>query len=104
VSADPYDTVPTLWDRHSARIVPALVAALTVVLLVVAFPPFHSPEAAYVCLAPGIFWAYMRPRLKVFAWTMLAAQAVAWTINLRWLHPVTWPGLFLLGPIVGVWT
>jgi hypothetical protein len=57
-----------------------------------------------VCLAPGIYWSYLRPRLKVFAWTLFAAQAVAWTINLSWLHPVTWAGLFLLGPIVGTWT
>ena len=101
---DPYDPVPTFWDRHSAWIAPVVVGVLTVVLLVAAFPPFHSPEAAYVCLAPGIYWSYLRPRLRVFAWTLFAAQAIAWTINLRWLHPVTWPGLFLLGPIVGTWT
>jgi hypothetical protein len=73
-------------------------------LLVVAFPPFQAPEAAYACLAPGVFWAYLRPRLRVYAWTMFAAQAVAWTINLSWLHPVTWVGLFVLGPLVGAWT
>jgi apolipoprotein N-acyltransferase len=104
LSPDPYDTVPTFWDRHSKAIAPVVVGVLTVVLMVAAFPPLHSPEAAYVCLAPGIFWAYLRPRLKVYAWTLFAAQAVAWTINLSWLHPVTWAGLFLLGPIVGTWT
>jgi apolipoprotein N-acyltransferase len=85
-------------------LVPVIVGALTIGLLVVAFPPFHAPEAAYVCLVPGIFWAYLRPRLKLYAWTMFAAQAAAWTINLSWLHPVTWAGLFALGPIVGAWT
>jgi apolipoprotein N-acyltransferase len=104
LTPDPYDPVPTFWDRHSEAVVPVVVAVLTVVLLVAAFPPLHTPEAAYVCLAPGIFWAYLRPRLKVYAWTLFAAQAVAWTINLSWLHPVTWAGLFLLGPIVGAWT
>jgi apolipoprotein N-acyltransferase len=73
-------------------------------LLVAAFPPLHSPEAAYACLAPGLFWAYLRPPLKVYAWTLFAAQAVAWTINLWWLHPVTWVGLAVLGPLVGAWT
>jgi apolipoprotein N-acyltransferase len=104
LSPDPYDPVPTFWERHSEWIAPVSVFALTVVLLVSAFPPYHSPEAAYVCLAPGIFWAYLRPRLKVYAWTLFAAQAVAWTLNLSWLHPVTWAGLFLLGPITGAWT
>jgi apolipoprotein N-acyltransferase len=104
LTPDPYDPVPTFWDRHSEWIAPVVVGVLTVVLLVAAFPPFHSPEAAYVCLAPGIYWSYLRPRLRVFAWTMFAAQAVAWTINLSWLHPVTWAGLILLGPIVGTWT
>ena len=104
MSPDPYDVVPTFWDRHREWIAPAVVSALTVFLLVAAFPPLHAPEAAYACLAPGVFWAYLRPRLRVYAGTMLAAQAVAWTINLSWLHPVTWAGLFVLGPLVGVWT
>ena len=34
---------------------------------------------------------------------MLGAQAVAWLIMLGWLHNVTWVGLALLGPLVGVW-
>lgn len=104
MSADPYDVVPTYWERHVSELVPVVVAVMTVVLLVVSFPPYPAPEFAYACLIPGIYWAYLRPRLKVFAWTMFAAQAVAWTINLSWLHPVTWGGLFLLGPLVGAWT
>jgi len=104
VSPDPYDTVPSFWDRHHSRIAPVAAAVLAVFLLVVAFPPFQAPEAAYACLVPGLFWAYLRPRLKVYAWTMFAAQSVAWTINLSWLHPVTWAGLLVLGPIVGAWT
>ena len=104
MSPDPYDPVPTFWDRHSWWSAPVLVGALTAFLMVAAFPPLHSPEAAYACLVPGVYWAYLRPRLKVYAWTMFAAQAVAWTINLSWLHPVTWVGLFILGAIVGAWT
>jgi apolipoprotein N-acyltransferase len=74
-----------------------------VILAVGAFPPFKAPEFAYAMLVPGIYWAYTRPPLKVFAWTMFAAQAVAWTLLLGWLHNVTWGGLFLLGPFVGAW-
>ena len=104
MSADPYDAVPTYWERHSQRLIPLVVGVLTVALLVASFPPHHLGDFAYGCLVPALFWAYLRPRFKVYAWTVLAAQAVAWTINLSWLHPVTWAGLFLLGPIVGVWT
>lgn len=104
MSPDPYQPVPTFWERHSNWVAPAVVGLLTALLLVLAFPPFHEPEVAYACLVPGIFWAYLRPRLKTYCWTIFAAQAVAWTINLSWLHPVTWVGLFILGPLVGVWT
>lgn len=76
---------------------------LTVVLTVLSFPPFKIPEAAYAMLLPGVFWAYTRPRFGVFAVTLLAAQAVAWTILLSWLHHVSWLGLALLGPFVGIW-
>ena len=104
MNPDPYEAVPTFWDRHSEWIAPVSAFGLTAFLLVASFPPFHAPEAAYACLAPCIFWAYLRPRLKIYAWTMFAAQALAWTINLRWLHPVTWTGLLILGPLVGAWT
>lgn len=100
---DPYAPVPTVWQRHAEYIAALAVFAFTVVLTVVAFPPFKTPEFAYACLVPAIFWAYTRPRLKLYGWTMFAAQAVAWTILLGWLHHVTWVGLFLLGPFVGAW-
>jgi apolipoprotein N-acyltransferase len=102
-SKDPYDVPPTFWQQHATSAAPAAVFLCTVVLAVGSFPPYHAPELAYAMLVPGIFWAYLRPRLKVFAWTMFAAQAVAWTILLGWLHNVTWPGLLLLGPFVGAW-
>jgi apolipoprotein N-acyltransferase len=104
LSPDPYDPVPTFWERHSASVAPVAAAVLTAFLLVAAFPPHHVPECAYCCLVPGVLWAYMRPRFKPYAWVMFAAQAVGWTINLSWLHPVTWVGMFILGPFVGAWT
>ncbi|HVU32559.1 MAG TPA: apolipoprotein N-acyltransferase [Opitutaceae bacterium] len=100
---DPYALRPTFLDRHADAVAAGAVFLFTVVLGVVAFPPYGAPEAAYAMLVPGIFWAYTRPSLKLYAWTLGAAQAVAWTILLGWLHHVTWVGLFLLGPFVGLW-
>ena len=100
---DPYAPRPSLLQRHAGYVAAAAVFVFTVVLAVASFPPFHAPEFAYAMLVPGIFWAYTGPRLKLFAWTMFAAQAVAWTIILGWLHHVTWGGLLLLGPFVGAW-
>jgi apolipoprotein N-acyltransferase len=80
-----------------------VVGALTVILAVGSFPPFKAPEFAYAMLVPGIYWAYTRPRWKLYVTTILIAQAIAWTILLGWLHHVTWAGLLLLGPFVGAW-
>ena len=101
--ADPYEPRPSFWQRHAEAVAAVVVFGLTVLLTVLAFPPFHAPEFACAFAIPGAFWAYTRPRLKIFAWTMFAAQAVAWTILLGWLHNVTWLGLGLLGPFVGAW-
>ena len=101
--ADPYDRPPNWWQRRGREVVAAVVFVATVVLTVLAFPPFRFPEAAYAMLLPGILWAYTRPGFRLYASTMLAAQAVAWTILLSWLHHVTWFGWLLLGPFIGVW-
>jgi apolipoprotein N-acyltransferase len=100
---DPYAPQPTFWQQHGAWLAPVAVFLSTAVLTVMAFPPYSAPEFAYAFAAPAILWAYARPRLKVYAWTLFAAQAVAWTILLCWLRHVTWVGLFLLGPFVGAW-
>lgn len=100
---DPYAPRATFLQRHAERLAAGAVFVLTVVLALIAFPPFRIPEAAYAMLVPGIYWAYTRPDLRVFAATLFAAQAVAWTLLLGWLHHVTWPGLLLLGPFVGAW-
>jgi apolipoprotein N-acyltransferase len=91
------------WTRHGWWSAPAAVFLTTVVLTVLSFPPFETAELAYAFAAPAILWAYRRPRWRVFAAVVLGAQAVAWTIILAWLHHVTWVGLFLLGPVIGVW-
>lgn len=102
-SLDPYEPRPSFAQRHAGPITVVTVFGFTVALAVLAFPPFRIPELAYAMLVPGCFWAYRRPRLKVYAATMFAAQAVAWTVLLGWLHHVTWGGLLLLGPFVGAW-
>ena len=100
---DPYDAKPSFVQRHAKQIAALVVGVLTVVLAVFSFPPYDMPQFAYAMLVPGVYWAYTRPSLKLYASTILVAQAVAWTIILGWLHHVTWVGLFLLGPFVGVW-
>lgn len=100
---DPYAPKPSVLAKFPNAVPAVAVFIATVVLTVLSFPPFHTPEFAYAMLAPAVFWAYRRPRFKIFAWTMLAAQAVAWTVMLGWIHYVTWFGLLLLGPIVGAW-
>ncbi len=103
VPFDPYADRPSFWQRHGTCVGAASVALLTVVLTVLSFPPFKVPEFAYAFAVPAIFWAYLRPSFRLYAWTMFAAQAVAWTILLGWLHHVTWLGLLLLGPFTGAW-
>jgi apolipoprotein N-acyltransferase len=100
---DPYADRPSFWRRNANALWAIGVFVCTVVLTVACFPPFHAPEFAYAFAAPAIFWAYLRPGFRLYAGTMFAAQAVAWTILLGWLHHVTIGGLLVLGPLVGAW-
>lgn len=102
-SIDPYEPRPTFVQRHADVLAGTAVFVLTILLAVISFPPFKTPEFAYAMLVPGALWAYLRPRFKVYARVMFVAQAIAWTLLLGWLHNVTWVGLFLLGPFVGAW-
>jgi apolipoprotein N-acyltransferase len=106
-AVDPYEPKTTLWQRHPHLGWVLATFALTIVLTCAAFPPYDMGEAGYVFAVPLLLWAYRRPPFKIFAWTVLVAQAVTWTIILGWLYHVTWVGLFLLGPfvglIIGVW-
>ncbi len=100
---DPYADRPRFWRRHADALWALGVFVCTVVLTVAAFPPVRAPEFAYAFAAPAIFWAYLKPGFRLYLGTMFAAQAVAWTILLGWLHHVTIGGLLLLGPFVGAW-
>ncbi|GAB1489947.1 apolipoprotein N-acyltransferase [Opitutaceae bacterium] len=100
---NPYDAPPPFRVRWATPLAAASVFITTVVLMVVAFPPYNVSEMAYVFAAPAVLWAYRRPSFRVYAAVVLGAQVVAWTILLGWLHNVTWLGLLLLGPFIGVW-
>jgi apolipoprotein N-acyltransferase len=101
---DPYDDVSPSWvQRHAPVLWAAGVFVATVVLTVLSFPPSRTPEFAYAFATPALFWAYLRPSFRLYAGTVLGAQAVAWTILFGWLHHVTLGGLLLLGPFIGVW-
>ena len=102
VEHDPYEPRPTLWQRHPHLAWMLTVFGFTVFLTYISFPPVNTGEAAYVLALPAILWAYRKPSFRMFAWTVLGAQMVAWTALLGWLHNVTWVGLFLLGPFVGL--
>jgi apolipoprotein N-acyltransferase len=91
------------WRRAEGGATAAAVFLLTVFLTVGSFPPYDLPELAYLFALPAALWAYRRPPFRLFALATLGAQAVAWTIILGWLHNVTWMGLFLLGPVIGIW-
>lgn len=101
--SDPYAPQPSFLEQHQGPIVAAAVFVSTVVLTVLSFAPFQTPEFAYAFLVPAIMWAYRGPPLMLYLGTLAAAQAVAWTVLLAWLHHVTWVGLILLGPVVGAW-
>jgi apolipoprotein N-acyltransferase len=94
---------PSAWRKHADWFWAAGVFFFTVVLTVVSFPPFAAGEFAYAFAVPTILWAYRKPSFKRYALTVFAAQAVAWTLLLGWLHHVTWLGLLLLGPFIGAW-
>jgi apolipoprotein N-acyltransferase len=104
IDPDPYDPQPTIWQRHPNLGWVLAVFAATVVLTYVSFPPVDAGDAAFALALPAVLWAYRAPPFRIYAWTVLGAQAVAWTALLGWLHNVTWVGLFLLGPFVGVLT
>ncbi|HTL68299.1 MAG TPA: apolipoprotein N-acyltransferase [Lacunisphaera sp.] len=101
-SIDPYDIPPPFWRRRPDLLWAGAVFAITTFLTYVAFPPVDAGEAGYALAIAAVLWAYRRPAFKLYAWSVLGANVVAWTMLLGWLHHVTWGGLFLLGPFIGL--
>ncbi len=104
LAPDPYDPQPTLWEKHPHLGWALAVFAGTAFLTYAAFPPLNQGEAAYALAIPATLWAYRRPPWRLYAGTVLGAQVAAWTALLAWLYHVTWAGLFLLGPFMGLLT
>ncbi|KXU37538.1 acyltransferase [Cephaloticoccus primus] len=100
---DPYAERPSFWAQQRDGLWAVGIFLVTTVLTALSFPPFKTSEFAYAFAAPAVFWAYARPRFRLYAGTLFAAQAVAWGVILGWLHHVTWAGLLLLAPFVGAW-
>ncbi len=92
----------TFWKQNPHVGWGLVVFATTALLTYVAFPPVAGGDAAFVLALPPILWAYRSPPLKLFCWSVLGAEVVAWLGLLGWLHNVTWLGLFLLAPFVGL--
>lgn len=99
---DPYEPKLTLWQRQPQLGWMLGVFVCTALLTWAAFPPFNTGEAGYAFAIPAVLWAYRKPAFRNFAWVVLGAHVVAWTALLGWLHNVSWAGLFLLGPFVGL--
>ncbi|MDI1248958.1 MAG: apolipoprotein N-acyltransferase [Lacunisphaera sp.] len=99
---DPYDRPPTLWQRYPQLAWGLAVFGLTALLAYVAFPPVNTGDAGYALAVPALLWAYRRPTFRVYAWTVLGAHVLAWTLLFGWLHNVSWVGMLLLGPFIGL--
>jgi apolipoprotein N-acyltransferase len=100
---DPYAEKPSFWKAHAQVWWTAAVFVLSVLLPILSFPPYSIAECGYVFAVPAIFWAYLKPGFRRYATVVLAAQAISWTIILGWLYHVSWLGVLLLGPFVGIW-
>lgn len=99
---DPYAPQPSWAEQNPKLVWSASVFALTVLLTFLAFPPVDMGEAAYLLLVPAAWWAFQVPAFRLYAAVTLGANVLAWTALLAWLHNVTWIGMFLLGPLVGL--
>ncbi|MSU47238.1 MAG: apolipoprotein N-acyltransferase [Lacunisphaera sp.] len=98
---DPHEPRLTPWQWQPRLGWALAVFGCTALFTFAAFPPLNAGEAAYAFALPAVLWAYRKPAFLLFAWTVLGAQAVAWTLLLGWLHNVTWVGLIVLGPFIG---
>jgi apolipoprotein N-acyltransferase len=79
-----------------------LVAVLTAVFLVAAFPPGRFPEAAYILAIPGLLWSRRRPEWRLFLGFLFLGLFAGWVVLLWWLHHVTWVGMIGLSGFVAL--
>lgn len=78
-----------------------LVGVLSVVLWVLAIPPFEFAEAAYVAFVPVLLWLYFKPRWRAFWLVAIGTGWIGWFAILIWLRHVTFFGTVGLAGILG---
>ncbi len=92
-------------ERHSkSRWLPMVAAAtLSMLLYVIAFPPFDVPEAAYVFAVPLLLWLMKPRRFRMAAVGIFGWGFVSWLVLIVWLRHVTWPGYVLLSAVLALY-
>ncbi len=83
------------WKRGDL-VKAAATFVISVVLLVVSFPPFDLPEAAYVFAIPFLLWCYALPPQRLFLGTVFLAGFLSWVVLIFWLRHVTIGGMLFL--------
>jgi apolipoprotein N-acyltransferase len=80
-----------------------LIALLTAVFLVAAFPPGRFPEAAYILAVPGLLWSRRRPEWRLFLGFVFLGLFAGWVVLIWWLHHVTWVGMIGLSGMMALY-
>ncbi len=80
-----------------------LAGVLTVLLTVIAFPPFNVAEAAYVFAVPALLWLFRGPALRQVFVVLGIAHFIGWLILIYWLRHVTYPGFVFLAAVLGLY-
>lgn len=100
---------PASSAGHSARLqvrsvrAHVIIASLSAVMLLLAFPQPGWGWLAHVALVPVVLLALRSAQPRMLAGTLYAVNAVWWVFMLRWLMPVTGFGAVLLGLYMAVY-
>jgi len=94
--------VAAWFERHGRRIAQAFAFLGCAGLHTLAFPPFETPEAAFVFLVPLLLWLRLGPSGKQVFWTALPAFWVSWLVLIFWLRHVTFAGMVALAGVVAL--
>lgn len=80
---------PSLWLRRWRVIAPWLVALVTSLGWVAAFPPVGIDELAFVFLIPLVLWTWTLPGWRLLAGVSFGSAFAAWLILFSWLRHFT---------------
>lgn len=80
--------------------IPILIAAVTIGLYVLAFPPFQLPQLAYFFGVPFLIWVNRTNSCRAIRLVIIAIPSFSWFILLFWLRHVTWGGLIALSALM----